>query len=382
MYLDNAATSYPKPDCVYDGMLHYMKDIGASPGRGAYSNALESSRIVYNCRKALGEFFNFNKIENIIFTSNITASLNILLKSTIKDNWHIITSSMEHNSVLRPLSSIAKYKNIEVDIIQCSPSGLISIEEFKSNIKSNTKVVVMSHASNVIGSIQPLEQIGEICKEKGIYFIIDSAQTAGILPLSFNKLNCSALAFTGHKGLLGPQGTGGFIISDELNNESLPFIEGGTGSESENIFQPSFLPDKFESGTLNTPGIAGLYQSINFIKNIGVKYIMEKETHIFNSFLEKLLNLDFIKVYGYDNNTSYVPTISIEIKNMNNSMLSYILDNEFKIATRSGLHCAPLAHKTIGSFPSGTVRFSLGFFNTLEDIDYTINSLYTIWKRK
>ncbi len=382
MYLDNAATSYPKPDCVYDGMLNYMKNIGASPGRGAYSNALESSRIVYNCRKAISEFFNFNKIENIIFTSNITASLNILLKSTIKDNWHIITSSMEHNSVLRPLSSIATYKNIEVDIIQCSPNGLLSIEEFKSKIKTNTKVVVMSHASNVIGSIQPLEKIGKICKEKGIYFIIDSAQTAGAIPLDFNKLNCSALAFTGHKGLLGPQGIGGFMICDELNNEALPFIEGGTGSESENIFQPTFLPDKFESGTLNTPGIVGLYQGINFIKNIGLDYIVENESHLFKVFLEKLLNLDFINIYGYDKNISYVPTVSIGLKNMNSSMLSYILDNEFKIATRSGLHCAPLAHKTIGSFPSGTVRFSLGFFNTLEDIEYTINSLYTIWKRK
>lgn len=380
IYLDNAATTYPKPDCVYNGMLDYMKNVGASSGRGAYCSALESSRIVYNCRKIIGEFFNFGKLENIIFTPNITTSLNILLKSTIKDNWHIITSSMEHNSVLRPLSSISKYKNVEVDIINCSHDGIISIEDFKRKIKSNTKLVVMSHASNVIGSIQPLETIGTICKEKGIYFIIDSAQTAGIIPLDFHKLNCSALAFTGHKGLLGPQGIGGFIISDELNMEALPFIEGGTGSESYNICQPNFLPDKFESGTLNTPGIAGLYNGINFINNTGLEYIKQKETYLYNSFLEKLLNLDFIKVYGYNKDLSYVPTVSIEFKNMDNSMLSYILDSKYGIATRSGLHCAPLAHKAIGSFPNGTVRFSLGFFNKIEDINYTIDSLYKIWK--
>ena len=382
VYLDNAATTFPKPDCVYDGMLYYMKNIGASSGRGAYSSALESSRIVYNCRKIIGEFFNFNKIENIIFTSNITTSLNILLKSIIKDNWHIITSSMEHNSVLRPLSSISKLKNVEVDIIQCSPNGIIPIEEFKKKIKNNTKLVVMSHASNIIGSIQPLEEIGRICKEKGIYFIVDSAQTAGVIPLDFSKLNCSALAFTGHKGLLGPQGTGGFIISDGLNEEALPFIEGGTGSDSENIFQPTFLPDKFESGTLNTPGIAGLYYGINFIKNTGIEYIHEKEIYLFKAFLEKLMNMDFIKIYGYDKSISYVPTISIHFKDIENSVLSYILDSEFGIETRTGLHCAPLAHKTIGTFPNGTVRFSLGFFNTIEDINYTIDSLYNIWKRK
>ncbi|MBC2398995.1 aminotransferase class V-fold PLP-dependent enzyme [Clostridium tetanomorphum] len=382
VYLDNAATTYPKPDCVYNGMMNYMKNIGASSSRGAYCNALESSRLVYNCRKELSLFFNFPKIENVIFTPNVTTSLNILLKSVIKDGWHIITSSMEHNSVLRPLNSIEKHKNIEIDIIQCNSNGLIPINEFKSKIKHNTKLVILSHASNIIGTIQPLEKIGEICKNKDIYFIIDSAQTAGNIPLDFNKLKFSALAFTGHKSLIGPQGIGGFLITDELNNEAIPFIEGGTGSESENPFQPSFLPDKFESGTLNTPGIAGLYEGLKFIKNTGINYIKERETYLFKYFLHHLLNLDFIKVYGHNPNLLYTPTMSINLKDMDSSMLSFILDRDFGIATRSGLHCAPLAHKTIGSFPSGTVRFSIGFFNTMDDINYTINSLIKIYKRK
>jgi cysteine desulfurase family protein len=382
IYLDNAATTFPKPPEVYSSVMNYMMNIGANPGRGGHTASLEGSRVVYKCREALMNLFSFDKIENVIFTSNITASLNILIKSIVKDGWHIITTSMEHNSVLRPLSSLQNRSNIQLDILSCSDVGILDIELFKSKIKSNTKLVIMSHASNVIGSIQPLEEIGKICKECGIYFVVDSAQTAGVIPLDFYKLNLSALAFTGHKGLLSPQGIGGFLISNELNEEADAFIEGGTGSLSESILQPSFLPDKFESGTMNTPAIAGLLEGINYINRKGINAIREKEEYLTEKFLEGVLNMNNIIVYGTKSAKSMTAAISINSTSINNAELGYILDNEYGIMTRTGLHCAPLAHKTIGTFPEGTIRFSFGPFNELSDINYSIDSLNNILKRK
>lgn len=381
LYLDNAATSYPKPPKVYSAVLDYMMNIGANPGRGGHTSSLEGSRVVYNCREALMNFFKFDKPENVIFTSNITASLNILLKSIIKDGWHVITTSMEHNSVLRPLTSISNYKNIELDILPCSKEGILNLDLFKSKIKSNTKLVVISHASNVVGSIQPIENIGRICKENDIYLIIDSAQTAGVIPIDFYSLNCSALAFTGHKSLLGPQGIGGFLISDKLNNEASTFLEGGTGSLSESLIQPDFLPDKFESGTLNAPAIAGLLQGIEYINNEGILSIKCKEQDLAKSFIEGLNNINSIVVYGTNNIDNMTAAVSINSTLINNAELSFILDNDYGIMTRTGLHCAPLAHKTIGTFPQGTLRFSFGAFNDSKDVDYALTSLNKIIER-
>jgi cysteine desulfurase family protein len=382
IYLDNAATTFPKPPKVYSSVMNYMMNIGANPGRGGHAASLEGSRIVFKCREALMNLFNFDKIENVIFTSNITASLNILIKSIVKEDWHVITTSMEHNSVLRPLSSLQNRRNIDLDILSCSDDGILDLELFKSKIKSNTKLVIMSHSSNIIGSIQPLESIGKICKERHIYFIVDCAQTAGVIPLDFYKLNLSALAFTGHKGLLAPQGIGGFLISDELNEEADVFIEGGTGSLSESILQPIFLPDKFESGTMNTPAIAGLLEGIAYLNTEGIDSIRQREEYLTKRFLDSILNMKDILLYGTKAAESMTATISINSTRINNAELGYILDNEYGIMTRTGLHCAPLAHKTIGTFPEGTLRFSFGPFNDLTDINYTINSLYNILERK
>ncbi|MDU5120081.1 MAG: aminotransferase class V-fold PLP-dependent enzyme, partial [Clostridium botulinum] len=378
IYLDNAATTYPKPEKVYSSILNYMKNVGASPGRGGYENALTGDRMVYKCRQSLINLFNFNKIENVVFTSNITASLNILIKSIVEDGWHVITSAMDHNSVIRPLVSLEKSNKIKLDILNCSEEGLINIEDFKNAIKDNTKLVVLSHASNIVGTIQPLETIGKICKEKGIYFIIDSAQTAGVLPLDFQNLNCNALAFTGHKALLGPQGIGGFIIDDKLNNIATNFIEGGTGSLSESTLQPDFLPDKFESGTMNTPGIAGLLAGIEYINEEGLNTIKEREEYLSREFINGLLNINSIKVYGPLDASLRTATISINSSKIDNSELGFLLDSEFGIMVRTGLHCAPLAHKTIGSFPQGTLRFSFGAFNDIKDINYALYALNSI----
>lgn len=382
VYLDNAATSYPKPQTVYNSVLNYMTNIGSNIGRGGYSHALQGNRLIYNCRETISNFFNFDKPENVIFTSNITASLNILIKSIVKDGWHVITTSMEHNSVLRPLNSLHQSGKIELDIIECNAQGFLDVEVFRKNIKKNTKLVVMSHSSNVIGSIQPIEKIGNICKEYNIYFIIDTAQTAGVLPIDFYKVNCSALAFTGHKSLLGPQGIGGFVISDSLNEIAVPFIEGGTGSLSESILQPNILPDKFESGTMNAPAIAGLLEGIKFINSEGLQTIFERESHLTNLFINEMRNMKDIIVYGSLEQNSRTSAISINSTKIDNSEFGFILDNEYGIMTRTGLHCAPLAHRTIGTFPQGTLRFSFGAFNDENDVNYAVSAINSIIKRK
>lgn len=381
IYLDNAATTFPKPPEVYTSMMNYMMNIGSNPGRGASTASLSGNKVILNCRYALMDFFHFDKVENVIFTPNITTSLNTLIKSSVQSGWHVITSSMDHNATLRPLNSLALKNIIELDIIPCSKEGLISVDDFINTLRANTKLVVLSHASNIIGSIQPLEAIGKICKEKGIYFIIDSAQTAGVIPIDFYKLNCNALAFTGHKSLLGPQGTGGFLIDDKLNQQCTSFIEGGTGSLSSSIVQPDFLPDKFESGTLNSPGVAGLLAGINFINSQGLDSIREHEEYLCKAFIEGLLNIASINVYGCRGISKRTATISINSTKFDNSELGFILDSEYGISTRTGLHCAPLAHKTIGTYPNGTLRFGIGPFNDIKDINYTLSSLNTILRK-
>lgn len=381
VYLDNAATSFPKPTSVYNSVMNYMTTIGGNPGRGASTASLSGNKIIFQCRYALADFFNFEKEENIVFTPNITYSLNMLIKGAVKQGWHIITSSMDHNSTLRSLSALESAGIIEFDIIKCNEYGELDLDLFKSTIRPNTKLVILSHGSNVVGTIQPLEEIGAICKEKGIYFIIDSAQTAGVINLDFKKLNCNALAFTGHKSLLGPQGIGGFVIDDEFNNICKPIIVGGTGSISSDIIQPDFLPDKFESGTINAPAIAGLLEGINFIKNEGLSSIKEHEDHLTKFFIEEVLNIPSIELYGYTDINKRTSTISINSSKIDNSELGFLLDSEFGIITRTGLHCAPLAHKTIGTYPNGTLRFSFGYFNDIKDVTYSIDAIHSILKK-
>jgi len=381
VYVDNAATSFPKPDSVYNDILNYMRNIGGNPGRGASTSSLKGNKVIFQCRNALCELFNFNDTKNVIFTSNITMSLNILIKGIVKPGWHVITSSMDHNSTLRTLNELKSKGIIELDIIQCNKLGEIDIEDFKSKIKDNTKLVTLSHGSNIIGTIQPLATIGKICKDNNIFFIIDSAQTAGVIDLDFQKLNCNALAFTGHKSLLGPQGIGGFIIDDLMNDVCSSLIVGGTGSVSSDIIQPNFLPDKFESGTINAPGIAGLLAGINFIKSEGLSTIKEHEDYLTQKFIDGILNIPTMKVYGHLNTKNRTSTISINSSSIDNNELGFILDSEYNIITRTGLHCAPLAHKTIGTYPNGTLRFSFGYFNDEKDISYILSCINLIIKR-
>ena len=374
VYLDNGSTSFPKPKIVIDSIYNYMTNVGGNPGRANHSNALESNRTVYMAREEICNLFNYNKPENVIFTNNITSSLNILLNGIIKPGDHVITSSMEHNSVIRPLYNL----NIDIDIVNANVLGIVDIKDIEKLIKPNTKLIVITHASNVIGSIQPITQIGDLCKKLGIFFILDSAQSAGVLDINFKDLSLNALAFTGHKSLLGPQGIGGFIIDDKLNEICNPLILGGTGSLSHSLTQPDFLPDKFESGTLNIPGIVGLYEAVKFIKSEGLNTIYEHNNYLRSYLIAGILNMPNYKISGPLDRKSATSCVSITHSKLDISELSYILESDFNISNRSGLHCAPLAHKTIGTYPNGTVRLSLGYFNTLEEIKYTIDSLNKI----
>ena len=373
VYMDNGATSYPKAPGVAESMADYILNVGTNVNRGAYKSSFEAENIVYETRELICELFNFNKPENVIFTKNITESMNVLIKGLLNENDHVIVSSMEHNAVMRPLNSLGT--KIQFTRVQCNELGELDIDDVESSIKPNTKAIIMTHASNVCGTILNLERVGEICKKNNLFFIIDSAQTAGFLDIDFQRLNADAIGFTGHKSLLGPQGIGGFIVNDRINNELNTLIEGGTGSLSDTEIQPNYMPDKFEAGTLNIPGIYGLNTSIKYLLNYGVKNIREIELNLLNYFLEGILNMNKISLVGKRTTCNRTGILSIDFFNNDNGLVAYELSKNYGIMTRSGMHCAPSAHKTLGTFPKGTVRFAISHFTTREEIDYTIDCI-------
>jgi cysteine desulfurase family protein len=376
IYLDNGATSYPKAPGVAESMSDYILNIGTNVGRGAYNMSYKAENIVYETRELVCQLFNFNKPENVIFTKNITESMNILIKTLLKEGDHVIISSMEHNAVMRPLNSLLE--KIEYTKCECNILGELNIDNLIESIQANTKAIIMTHASNVCGTILDLEKVGQICKDNNLFFIIDSAQTAGFLDIDFNDLNADALAFTGHKGLLGPQGMGGFIVNDKMLKEMTTFIEGGTGSLSDLEVQPDYMPDKFESGTLNIPGIYGLHSSLKYLLDYGLHNIRQSEIHLLDEFLEGLSGIQNIRLVGKKTSSGRTAVVSIDFTNNDNGLVAYELSKEYNIMTRSGMHCAPSAHKTLGTFPQGTVRFSLSHFTTLEEIRFTLKCIDTI----
>lgn len=374
VYLDNASTTFPKPKVVTDSIYNYLVNIGGNANRSNHSNALESNREVFFAREKIAKFFNYDKIENVIFTNNITSSLNMLIKGTLKKGDHVITSSIEHNSVIRPIISCKENLGVEVDFVKATADGFINPYDVENLIKNNTKLVVLTHASNVIGTIQPIKEIGAICKKHNIFFIVDTAQTAGTIPIDFKEINASALAFTGHKSLLGPQGIGGFIIDDDLNKVCDTIMEGGTGSLSHEIHQPNFMPDKFECGTLNMPGIVGLSNAIDFINEVGINNIKEKNSNLYKKLVNGILDIDGFEVYGDVTGSKSTTSLSFNLKGVDTSELSFFLESH-GVSNRSGLQCAPMCHKSIGTFPNGTVRLSISYFNTEDDIDYALSIL-------
>lgn len=373
--MDNAATTYPKPEAVYEAVLNHMKNAGANPGRSGHKLALEAGRGIFTVREQLSELFNIDNPMQIIFTANATEALNLAIKGALNKGDHVITSSMEHNSVLRPIKALEEI-GIENTIIQCDRTGYLNIEDVKRALRKNTRMIAITHASNVTGTIQSIEAIGKIARESKALFLVDAAQTAGVYEIDVKKMNIDLLAAPGHKGLMGPQGTGFLYIREEV--EVRHFKEGGTGSKSEELIQPTILPDRYESGTLNTPGIVGLGAGIQFILQEGLDKIRRHEEELTQYFIKRLKEVEMVKIYGPQDATKQAAVVSINIGEEDSSEMAYIFDQMFEIAVRSGLHCAAMAHKTIGTFEQGTIRFGMGYFNKEEEIDVVIEAIKTI----
>ncbi|GAB6272794.1 MAG: aminotransferase class V-fold PLP-dependent enzyme [Smithella sp.] len=382
IYLDNAATSFPKPEAMLAAMTAYQQAIGANPGRSGHGLSIDAGRIVYETRETLARLFNSEDPLRIVLTKNSTEALNIVLKGALKPDDHVITSSMEHNSVMRPLRFLES-QGVRVSVIPCSPRGELDPEDIKKAIRPATKMVVMTHASNVTGTILPVEAVGAIIREKGdILFCVDAAQTAGALPMDVQKLKIDLLAFTGHKSLYGPQGTGGLYIRKGLEKGIAPLMMGGTGSRSEFEAQPDFMPDKYESGTPNTIGFAGLGAGATYLAGQTMERIRAKEEQLTRRFLERLEAFkDQVTVYGPNDAARQTAVISFNVKNISPSDAAMFFEEKFGILCRPGLHCAPAAHRTIGTFPRGTVRFSFGFFNTSREVDRAAKAVMALIDR-
>ncbi|WP_407313187.1 aminotransferase class V-fold PLP-dependent enzyme [Desulfosporosinus sp. SB140] len=378
IYLDNAATSYPKAPGVSEAISFYLSSLGCNVNRGAYTKAYQTEEIIYETRELLCRLFHFSKPENVVFTKNVTESLNVIIKGLLKTGDHVIVSSMEHNAVMRPLNSL-RAQNLEITILQGNAEGDLCDERLKllpSLIKSNTKAIVMTSASNVCGTMLPLKEVGRFCRENHIFFIVDSAQTAGFSEIDMDLYNIDALAFTGHKGLLGPQGIGGFLINESVAALIDSLIEGGTGSFSELENQPTYMPDKFEAGTLNVPGIFGLNAALKYLFKVGIRLIREQELHLLDLFISRLLEIPALRLIGKRDLNERTSIVSIDFPNHDNAELSYWLYKDYGIMTRSGLHCAPSAHRTLGTFPQGTLRFSFSHFNNDKEVFQTIDCLW------
>lgn len=366
IYFDNSATTYPKPEGVIQGITEYLTGNGSNPGRSGHSGSIDAGMVAFQTRKQIADLYGLKNPMRIIFTYSATDSLNLAIKGLLKDGDHVVTTSMEHNSVLRPLNFLKESIGIELSIVNGDTSGAISPGKIEEAITDNTALVVVNHISNVNGVVQPIKEIGEICKSKEIPFLVDCSQSAGLIDFDINEFGVSLIAVTGHKALYGPTGTGALIISDDFDYKKVtPIRHGGTGSKSDLEIQPDFLPDCFESGTLNICGIYGLNRGLTYIKEFGLKKVREHKGELTDYFVLKAKDIPGIKLYiGSD----FTGVISFRIENRSITEIFRSLE-EKNIMVRQGLHCAPLAHRTLGTYPEGTIRISFGLFNTKEEVD-------------
>ena len=377
IYFDNAATTWPKPPGVLDAISYCIKEVGANPGRAGHKMSVKANEMVDNTRKKLATLFNIDsaQYERIVFTLNATGALNLAIKGLLKTGDHVITSSMEHNSVGRPLNALEQ-KGVQVTRVQCGQDGNIDTVELKKAVRPNTRLIAITHASNVTGTVMPIEEIGKIAGEAGIKFLVDAAQTAGVLDIDVKRMNIDLLAFPGHKSLLGPTGTGGLYIGDGIVLETL--LEGGTGSQSELPGMPETLPERYEAGTLNTAGIFGLGAGIDFIVEKGIKTIRDHELNLTKKFIEGSPKIPGIKIFGSLNTESRAPVVSFLINGRKTAEIGGILDKNYDIACRAGLHCSPDAHRTLGTLEQKLVRFSFSFFNTESEVNAALGYLEEI----
>lgn len=377
IYLDNACTTFPKAPTVATAMANYITNRGININRSSYSLAYDVEDIIYTTREHLHRLFNGYDPSHVIFTQNVTMSLNMVIKGVLKPGDHVLVSSMEHNAVMRPLTQMLA-DGITFDVIPCDTTGSIDLPAVQNLIQPNTVAVIINHASNVCGTVQPVAEIGDICKRHNLHFIVDSAQTAGTLPIDVKASHIDALCFTGHKGLLGPQGIGGIVLTKDMANRLTPLIAGGTGSFSHLETMPITMPDAFEAGTLNLPGIIGLNEGLSFIESQGIESIHNHETALTKTFLEGLQAIKGIHIIGKQDTRDRTAVVSITVDNMDPAAIAYELESTHHIMTRVGLHCAPRAHKTLGTYPEETVRFSFGYANTREDVAKALSALRII----
>ncbi len=382
IYFDNPATSWPKPPQVIEAMDRFMEEVGANPGRSGHSRSIEAARIIFETREALSALFHVRDSSRTVFTLNATESINLALKGLLKTGDHVITSSMEHNSVMRPLRALER-KGVELTVAPCFDDGTLDPAEVERRVQSNTKMIVLNHASNVTGTLLPIIAVGEIARAHDLFFLVDAAQTAGACPINVEKDKIDLLAFTGHKSLYGPQGTGGLVVGERVKeNEMIPLKQGGTGSRSEFEEQPDFLPDCFESGTPNGVGLAGLLAGVQFILGEGVEAIRQNEMTLIEKLFKGLRQIPQVKLYGPENQGDRIATLTFNVAHLTPSEGALRLEKDFGILCRPGLHCAPAAHRTIGTFPQGAIRFGLSAFNTEEEIETALQAVSQISKQK
>ena len=378
IYLDNGATTFPKPKVVTDKIMECYLGYAGNPGRSGHKLAMKMDLEIYETREKICKLINGTEVLNVIFTFNATDSLNLAIKGVLEEGDHVITTSMEHNSVLRPLNQLRKECKIELSIVYADDKGYIDPKKIFEALTPNTKMIVTTHMSNVFGTIVDIKAIGDFCKENNILYLVDASQSIGVLDIDVQEMNIDLLAFPGHKALFGPMGTGALYIKEGIIVK--PLKEGGTGSYSHSIDQPDLYPDSLESGTPNGVGIIALGKGIDFINEVGLENIRNHEMSLKNHFIELLKDNEDVILYGtLDDRQGAV--VSLNVKDMDSSEISYILSDEFDIYTRPGFHCAPLAHKTMGTEELGAIRFSFGYYNTLEEIEKTVEALLNIIER-
>ena len=381
IYLDNAATTLHKPPCVIDAVVNAMQTMGNS-GRSAHAESLAASRTIYAAREALAALFGCERADHVCFTANSTEALNIAISGLLAPGDHVLSTDLEHNSVLRPLYREME-RGVSVSFLPADRKGCIDYADFDRLLQTNTKAVICAAGSNLTGNLLDLTRIGAFCAAHGLLFVVDASQTAGVFPIDMCAQHISVLCFTGHKSLMGPQGTGGIILREDLAGLLTPLLAGGTGSMSHTEFMPDFLPDRLEPGTMNLPGLAGLHAALAFLQETGLDIVRAHELALTKHFLDGLAPMQAenrIRIIGLPGIEGRAGVVSIQPVHQDPAEVAASLDERFGIATRVGLHCAPAAHQALGTFPTGTIRFSFGFFNTEVDVDRAISALDTLTK--
>lgn len=380
VYLDNASTTFPKPSCVADAVCRYITEVGCNVSRGGYADAYDAADAVLETREALRELFCGPDAADVVFTRNVTEALNLVLKGMLRPGDHVIVSSMEHNAVMRPLNQLRRI-GVTFSRAVCAPDGTLDPAEVDRQVTPATRAVVMTHASNVCGTVLPLADVGEVCRTHGLSLVVDAAQTAGVLPVRMDELGADAVCFTAHKGLLGPQGLGGVVLADELAHGLEPLVAGGTGSLSHLEETPDVMPDRLEAGTPNLPGIMGLRAALAWLAERGAGSVLVHELDLTESFLHGVAPLvasGAVRTVGLPGRAGRVGVVSIQTPGRDEAEVAHLLDARFGVQTRVGLHCAPSAHRTLGTYPTGTVRLSFGWANTTDDVSSAVAALEEI----